>query len=185
LSIGFTQYGSNLGKVIEEYGRKGGKYSSELKPMLTVMKQMNTVNNQTYIKALKAAGTDPIMREVQDDMFVRLYLGPAVKWGEKEGFKEPLSYLVIADSFLHSGSILPKLRTSFGEVTPAHGGDERAWIGAYLNARHKWLANHSSRLLRNTIYRTHYYKDLLSSGDWLLTSYHLMAMNGTKPKEVV
>jgi len=184
LSIGFTQMGGNLGKVIEEYSRRMGVYTEKLKPMLSVMSRMDTVNNKGYINALKSAGDDPIMQQVQDVMFNRLYLDPAVKWGEKEGFKEPLSYLVIADSFLHSGSILSALRSKFSEKTPSNGGRERTWISNYLDVRHSWLGTHSSRLLRTTIYRTTYYKKLIENGDWILEDYHTVAMNGIKPLAV-
>jgi chitosanase len=184
LSIGFTQYGGNLSKVIEEYGRKNGEYSLELTPMLAVMRKMDTVSNSHYLKSLKEAGADPIMKETQDAMFDSLYLEPAIKWAEAEGFVEPLSMLIIADSFLHSGSMLLSLRSKFSEKTPKWGGLERAWIIGYLNARHKWLANHSSRLLRNTTYRTTYYKKLIVDGDWSLDTYHTLAMNGTKPLAV-
>jgi chitosanase len=184
LSIGFTQYGSNLGKVIEEYSHRAGKLASKLEPMLPVMKQANTVNSKTYISALKEAGSDPIMQRTQDDMFNKLYLKPAVDWGEKEGFKEPLSYLIIADSFLHSGSILSSLRSKFPEKTPANGGDERKWITSYLNARHSWLLGHSNSLLQKTVYRTKYYKELIAQGDWALDNYHTVAMNGVRPAAV-
>lgn len=50
---------------------------------------------------------------------------------------------------------------------------------------HEWLSTHSNKLLRNTIYRTTYYKSLLSGEDWMLERAHEIAMHGTKPLKIV
>lgn len=184
LSIGFTQYGGNLGKVLKAYGDAGGKLSEELAPFATKMSDPETVRNARLINLLKEAGSDPVMQRVQEEMFDRLYLDKAIIWGENEGFTLPLSFLIIADSFLHSGSILQSIRNKFPEKTPAHGGNEKIWITQYTNARHDWLANHSNQLLHNTIYRTKYYKVLIANDDWQLDTYYTVAMNGVKPLAV-
>jgi chitosanase len=178
LSVGFTQDGGNLGNVIEEYVKRGGKYG-ELGGYK--MSDASLSHNVAFRRLLKAAGGDPIMQEVQDELYVTLYIGPGIKWAETEGFVEPLSYLVICDSFLHSGSILTVLRNRFSEKTPKREGDEKKWILAYVEARQKWLINHSNKLLRNTIYRTRYYQELAKREDWQLMGYHKIAMNGIRP----
>lgn len=180
LSIGFTQYG-NLGKVLAAYAKEGGKYGAELGAYVSRMSNPATVNDRKLIETLKKAGADPVMQKTQEEMFDLLYLAKAIEWGEKEGFQLPLSFLVIADSFLHSGSILSTIRNKFAEKTPASGGVERDWIEQYVDARHTWLATHSNKLLHNTVYRTKYYKRLISDGDWTLEDYHNVAMNGVKP----
>jgi chitosanase len=129
----------------------------------------------------KAGKEDPIMGQVQEDMFEKLYMGPAIAWGEKEGFKEPFSYMIICDSFLHSGSIMGFLRERFEERTPNGGGREKVWTKDYLNERHDWLKGHSNSLVRTSSYRTKYYKELLAMEDWQLDAYHTIAMNGIKP----
>jgi chitosanase len=182
LSVGFTQYGGNLGKVIETYLKRGGKHE-ELRKYK--MSDNGLPRNADFKKSLKDAGADPVMQETQEELYVTLYIGPAIAWGEKEGFKEPLSYLVIADSFLHSGSILTSLRNKFAEKTPIWGGDEKKWIKEYVTARQNWLATHSNKLLNNTVYRTKYYKELIAMDDWGLEQTHTIAMNGMKPNLLV
>lgn len=180
LSIGFTQYG-NLGKVLQTYAEAGGKLGAELGAYVSRLKNPSTVNDKKLVNLLKQAGSDPVMQKTQEDMFDELYLLKAIEWGEGEGLTLPLSYLVIADSFLHSGSILSVIRSKFPERTPVHGGKEKVWIEQYVNARHNWLATHSNRILHNTVYRTKYYKQLIASGDWGLHDYHKVAMNGVLP----
>jgi chitosanase len=183
LSIGFTQYG-NLGRVLYEYVARGGLFAKDIKPFVDRMKESSTAYNQTLIGLLKAAGDDPIMQRVQEEMFAKLYLGPGISWAEGEGMVLPLSNMIVCDSYLHSGSILQFLRDRFAATTPKRGGDEKIWIKQYTEARHNWLAKHSNQLLRNTIYRTGYYKELIASHDWTLDKYHLVAMNGVKPLAV-
>lgn len=183
LSIGFTQLGGNLGKVIAEYKKRGGKFGDALSGYN--MQAASTTSSGMFRDLLKKAGLDdPIMAEVQEELFVSLYLDPTFKWAENEGFIMPLSYLVVADSFLHSGSILGFLRSQFAEKTPRNGGREEVWICDYTKARESWLANHSMKLLRNTTYRTKYYNKLIAVGDWDLDICHMLAMNGTKPLPV-
>jgi chitosanase len=182
LSVGFTQYGSNLGKVLKEYAKRGGRYHGLAD---YAMDDASLADNRDFKNLLKAAGSDPIMQEVQEDLYTSLYIGPALAWAETEGFTEPLSLLVIADSFLHSGSMLGFLRQRFVEKTPKAGGQERVWIASYTEVRHNWLANHSTKLLRNTVYRTKYYRQLIDLGDWPLEVHHNYAMNGIKPTQYV
>ena len=95
----------------------------------------------------------------------------------EHGFTLPMSMLVIYDSFIHSGSILPFLRKKFAEPVPAQGGDEKKWIGEYVKARHKWLAGHSKPILRKTIYRTNCYLGEIEGKNWHLTVLPIR-MNG-------
>jgi chitosanase len=183
LSVGFTQYGGNLGKVIDKYVSEGGIYAKELG--VYKMNNSGLSYNSTFKGLLKKAGADPTMQRIQEELYDRLYIGPAIAWGEGEGFTEPLSFLVICDSYLHSGSILTFLRNRFTEKTPKMGGNERVWISQYIDVREKWLATHSNRILRNTVYRTNYYRQLVNLGDWGLMEHHKIAMNGTKPMLLV
>lgn len=119
-----------------------------------------------FINALKEAGSELVMQQVQDKFFDEVYFNPAYRWFHTNGFTKPLSMLVIFDSFIHSGSILSFLRNRFKEVPPASGGDENKWIADYTNARYDWLANHSSALLRKTVYRPKCFKDAIAKDNW-------------------
>jgi chitosanase len=119
-----------------------------------------------------------MMMQAQEEMFDKLYLGPAFTWASKYGFALPLSYLVIADSFLHSGSMLDFLMNRFPEKKPSAGGDSKKWIAAYTNARKDWLANHSNRILRNTVYRCNCFLAQIDKNNWNLEETPVV-MHGT------
>ena len=130
-------------------------------------------------RSLKQAGKeDPMMMKTQEEMFDKLYLGPAFGWAAKYGFGLPLSYLVIADSFLHSGSMLDFLMNRFPEKKPAAGGDSKVWITAYTKTRKDWLTSHSNSLLRNTVYRCNCYLIQIDKNNWDLEETPVV-MHGT------
>ena len=106
------------------------------------------------------------MQLSQDLVFENKYWNPALKFFTDNGFTEPLSMLVIFDSYLHSGSILSFLRNRFSEKTPSKGGREQIWISKYIDARQEWLSNHSLQILRNTIYRTKTFKVQILNDNW-------------------
>jgi chitosanase len=67
----------------------------------------------------------------------------------------------------------------FSETTPNSGGNEIEWTTAYVNARHKWLSEHSREILRKTIYRTQCFKNEIARGNWMLGLSPITA-NGRK-----
>jgi chitosanase len=179
LSIGFTADGGNLRKVLERYVEADGSYSDRLVPYIALLKAGDPGTDPDFIRLLKEIGNkDPLMMSVQEEMFDKLYLGPAFSWASKNGFALPLSYLVIADSFLHSGSMLDFLMNRFAEKKPSDGGDERAWIRDYTETRKDWLANHSKQVLRNTVYRCNCYLAEIDIDNWSLEQTPIV-MHGT------
>jgi chitosanase len=180
LSIGFTEGGSNLKKVLQRYVELSGAFAAQFAPYLVSLGSgPSLADDSKFIGLLKQAGKeDPMMMKVQEEMFDKLYLGPAFVWAAKYGFALPLSYLVIADSFLHSGSMLDFLMSRFPEKKPVAGGDSKAWIAAYTKARKEWLAGHSNSLLRNTVYRCNCYLTQIDKKNWDLEETPVV-MHGT------
>jgi chitosanase len=178
LGIGFTEDGGNLLPVIERYVTKKGVFADQLANYLPHVGKGTLATDKKFHELLKQAGQrDPLMAEAQNEQFNKSYLDPAFDWFKKHGFDLPLSFLVIADSYLHSGGIRESLRNSFKEPAPAQGGNEKVWIRSYVDARHNWLANHSNKLLRNTVYRTQCFRTELARENWMLE--HLpVVMNG-------
>lgn len=164
-----TQDGGNLKKLLEMYIKDGGIYSEKFHPYLAKMGDGNLYKDIQFLNYLKtAAKEDPIMISAQDKIFDERYWKPAYAWFQANGFKTNLSMLVIYDSFVHSGSILDFLRKRFDEVPPIKGGDEKKWITQYTNTRKTWLANHSNRVLRNTVYRANCFLDQIQKNNWNL-----------------
>jgi chitosanase len=181
LSVGFTENG-NLKPLLESYLEKGSELENRLRPYLKGLghkDRPSLAGDKQFIGLLKEAGKDPKMHEAQIEGFHKYYMEPAFDWAEKYDFKENLSYLVIADSFLHSGSMLKFLMDDFPELKPSAGGDEKTWTTDYLKVRKSWLANHSNKILRNTIYRVNCYLEEVTKDNWDL-SLGSVVMHGTE-----
>lgn len=178
VSFGVTEYG-NLKKMIKDYCFKNGVYSKQLSAYVSDIGVKSLVNNSEFINLLKESASDPIMQEVQENAYEEMYINPAYGFCDKNGFKTNLSKLVVCDSYLQSGSILSLLRNMFAERPPINGGDERVWIESYCKSRRQWLANHSRKILNNTVYRMDFMLDRIKKGDWELTQSPFNA-NGVK-----
>ncbi len=163
-----TEYG-HLSELVSMYVAADGEFSKDLKPYVAKIGKTALVNDADFKRLLRSAGKDPVMQRTQDAFFDKAYFQPAMNWATEQGFIEALSALVIYDSFIHSGGILGFLRRSFPEAPPVEGGKERNWIEAYVDARHKWLANHSNAILRKTVYRTKCLRREIARDNWDLS----------------
>jgi len=173
-----TEYG-HLKELVQKYVDAGGTFSEDLRPFLGRIGNIPLTDNTDFKALLRnAAKQDQVMRDSQDEFFDEAYFAPAIKWADDRGFTLPLSALVIYDSFIHSGSILGVIRSKFAEKPPASGGDEKAWIKAYVNARHNWLANHPRKVVQGTVYRTKCFKNEIQRDNWDLSNVPINA-NGT------
>lgn len=164
-----TEFGV-LKKLVELYVSNNGQYANQLKPYLPkIGKQPSLCTDTVFKNLLKNAGqNDPVMKSTQDVFFDQLYYQPAYNWFTSMKFTLPLSLLVIYDSFIHSGTILPFLRQRFPESVPSNGGDEKKWIAQYVAVRHEWLEHNSRKILQNTTYRTTTFKKIIAKNDWSL-----------------
>lgn len=181
LSIGFTEGGGNLKVVLQRYIQEGGKLAEKFKPYMLLLGSRSVpskASDKEFIDMLKEAGKEEVMKKVQEECFDELYLEKAFIWAQSKAFVLPLSYLVIADSYLHSGSMLPFLMSKFEEKKPVDGGNEKIWIKDYLTTRKRWLATHSNKILNKTVYRAECYLIELEKGNWELGMGSIV-MNGT------
>lgn len=163
-----TEYGK-LGALVTRYAAAEGMYSSDLARYADRIGAVPLTDDLQFRSLLRTAGrTDPVMRAVQDAFFDEEYFDPAMDWATGQGLTLPLSALVVYDSFIHSGSILPIIRRLFPDPTPARGGTEHAWTTAYVKARHTWLSAHPRPIVRKTVYRTRCLHDQIVRGNWNL-----------------
>ena len=176
-----TEYG-NLAELVRRYIAIGGLFAAQLGTYLDAIGRTPFVDDERFKHLLRVAGkTDKRMRDAQDAFFDDVYFKPAMEWSRANGFVEALSALVIYDSFIHSGGVLNLLRRRFPEVPPVKGGDERAWVGAYVETRHHWLSTHSRVILRGTVYRTKCFQEQIRKGNWNLSQLPIRA-NGVNVK---
>jgi chitosanase len=173
VSFGVTEWG-NLKKLIQSYVKKGGPVK-ELEKYIPEIGKQSLVSNADFLDALKKACKDNVMALCQEEAYNEMYIDPAMAWCKKGGLELPLSKLVVADSFLHSGSILPFLRNKFSETLPSAGGQEKSWITAYTKTRKEWLATHTNKILNNTVYRPNLFLSLMDKNDWELNSKKIIA----------
>jgi len=170
-----TEYG-HLRELVARYIDAKGRWSQDLQPYLDRIGADPLVDDAAFKNLLRQAGRkDPLMREVQDRFFDEAYFQPAMRWAEQNGFTLPLSALVIYDSFIHSGSILWSIRQRFAASPPAKGGDEKAWVKQYVDARHEWLGSHANPIVRKTTYRTADFRREIAKGNWDLGQLPILA----------
>jgi chitosanase len=164
-----TEFG-NLRLLLQLYCNKGGGAEIPVfKPLLPLIGKLPSKwTNRNFVEALKRAGKERVMEIAQDEFFQTNYMDPAIQWCKVNKLVLPLSLLVIFDSFIHSGGIFAFLRNEFPEATPAKGGDEKKWVTTYVNARDKWLENHSRELLQHTDYRTDSFILAIREDNWNL-----------------
>jgi chitosanase len=170
-----TEYG-NLRELVQMYVDAGGRFSEDLREFVPLIGRTALVDNSRFKNLLGQAGAeDEVMRRTQDVFFDRRYFQPAMRWATENGFTRALSALVIYDSFIHSGSILPLLRSRFTELPPARGGDEQVWIRQYVDVRHEWLLNNHRPAVRASAYRTRDLAREIARGNWDLGLLPIMA----------
>jgi|SRR6267378_1375644 len=178
LSIGFTADGGNLLKVLERYIDQHGAFAIQMAPYIMALRNGDPGIEPNFVGLLKTAGRqDPLFGQVQLEAFDDIYLGPAFQWAKEHGFTLPLSFLVIADSFLHSGSVLVSIRNLFTEKVPKDGGNEKAWVSKYTAKRRNWLATSARTILHSTVYRCDCFTREILSNNWELLNEPI-AMNG-------
>jgi len=125
----------------------------------------------SLIALLKSLGSDTTMQTAQDFVFDQNYFQPAVNIANEIGLTTALGLLVIHDTCIHSGpGGVANIRSRFPEASPANGGDEKAWISAYIAARRNWLAGNKNTLVQKTVYRMDSLAALVKSGNWDLNT---------------
>jgi len=177
-----TEFG-HLKELIQRYYDSKDEdttISEHLVKFLPKIGIVSLANNTEFIHYLRLAGkTDPAMKRTQDQFFYDIYFRPAIDWCDSHGLFYALSALVVYDSYIHSGGMLPVIRRSFPAVPPVDGGDEKEFISQYVNARDHWLSHHRRKILHSTVYRTRCFLQLIRAGNWSLDELPILA-NGVK-----
>ena len=171
-----TDRAGSLDKIVDLYIQKGGKHAEELKqyvPRLSANESAKVDPRKPpawakyLVGVLSECGKDPLMQEAQDAVFDAGYWVPALGHVEAVGLKTALGHLVIYDTCIHSGpGGVANIRARFPEASPARGGDEKAWISAYIRARRAWLLSHPNPIVQKTVYRMDALEELVKKDCW-------------------
>ena len=171
-----TDRAGSLDKIVDLYIQRGGKHAEELKQYtarlsLNESAKVNPKNPPAWAKylvgVLKECGKDPVMQQAQDEVFDAGYWIPAVGHASSIGIKTALGHLIIYDTCIHSGpGGVAIIRGRFPEPAPARGGDERAWVNAYIAARRTWLLANPNPLVQKCTYRMDALAEISKSGNW-------------------
>ncbi len=171
-----TDRAGSLDKIVELYIHRKGKHAEELKQYVPQLAANETAkvdprNPPAWAKylvgVLKECGKDPVMQECQDEVFDSGYWVPALGHVVNVGLKTALGHLVIYDTCIHSGpGGVAIIRARFPEPSPAKGGDEKAWIKAYIKARRDWLLANKNPIVQKTVYRMDSLMELVNADNW-------------------
>lgn len=171
-----TDRAGSLDKIVDLYIQKGGQHAEELKqyvPRLSANESAKVDPRKPpawakyLVGVLSECGKDPIMQQAQDEVFDAGYWVPAVGHTSSLGIKTALGHLVIYDTCIHSGpGGIANIRSRFPEASPSKGGDEKAWVSAYITARRSWLASSANPIVQKTVYRMDALADLVKAGKW-------------------
>lgn len=119
----------------------------------------------TFRTLLREAGDDPVMHDVQDRFFDRVYWASGENSATRWSIFTTLGVAVVYDSTVHGS--WPRIRDL---TTQRHGNppatDEKDWIGFYVSERRNWLANHTNPVLHPTVYRMDEFSKLIHNQNW-------------------
>lgn len=173
-----TDRAGSLDKIVDLYIQKGGTHAKDLSQFtqrlaLNESAKVDPKNPPSWaahlVGILKVAGADPVMQECQDAVFDANYWMPAVGHASSLGLATALGHLAMYDTCIHSGpGGVAVIRSRFPEMPPAKGGDEKAWVQAYVNARRVWLLGNPNPIVQRTVYRMDALNEIIRSGNWEL-----------------
>jgi chitosanase len=169
LSYGRSQVtlaSGNLYHLMQTYcNTTGALLAAQLSNYLQRFRQPDlTLDTDMECRRLLAqAGSDSVMRAVQDSFFDLNYWTPAVTSAAAMGLSGALGASVVYDSHVQGAWNIVRDRTiaQFGD--PAAIG-ENNWINRYVSVRRAWLANNANPALHPTVYRMDSFLALIEQG---------------------
>lgn len=173
-----------VGRLLKAYSQAGGKYAAQL-AAFGDPKNPHVAKNPAFQKLLKQAGNDPIMQNAQREIFSKEYLRPALKFGREVGLKNPASYAVLFDSFIHYGKkrwLKRKIKRwvkRYGEV----GGLKRytQWMERQLRKRYSRTSGPQSIQVKYNTWRARFLQTQLMKNPQLSGTISMKAPQWRRP----
>ncbi|MEV8505830.1 chitosanase [Actinoplanes sp. NPDC051475] len=138
--VGFCSGTSDMLAVVTEYTRRmpGNKLAKYLPALRAVDGSASHAGlDPGFTAAWKAAAADPVFQKTQEDERDRMYFDPAVTLATSDGLRALGQFAYYDAAVMHGMSGLREIRAAAMRVakTPMQGGDETAWLNAFLDAR--------------------------------------------------
>jgi chitosanase len=144
--IGFCSGTGDMLRVVERYAKaRPGNALERFRPALRAVKgtDAHTGLGRPFTEAWRKAEDDAAFRRAQDTERDRSYFDPAVGQGKKDGLGA-LGQFIYYDAYVMHGAGDAEGNVGFrtmrrqaldAERSPAQGGDEAAYLDAFLDAR--------------------------------------------------
>jgi chitosanase len=163
-----TLASGNLYLLIKAYcGAAGAQFAAQLTRYLQPLMARDTTldTDMTFRDLLRQAGGDPVMRDVQDQFFDRVYWTPSETDATNSGVSSALGTNVVYDSHIQGAwRVIRDITNNKHGLASTFG--EQPWITAYVNERQNWLATNPNPLLHKTVYRMEAFTTLIDSDKW-------------------
>jgi len=151
--VGFCSGTGDMLQLVQSY--TATKPANPLAPYLSALKQVNgtelhTGLGDTFVAAWKLAALDPAFQQAQENLRDEVYFKPAVTMAKTDGLGALGQFAYYDAAVMHGpdawGGGLPDIRkTALASAkTPTQGGDEKAYLQAFLTARKVEMSKESA-----------------------------------------
>jgi chitosanase len=140
--VGFCSGTSDMLALVTEYTRRSP--GNKLARYLPALRAVDGSDSHAGLEpgfpaAWKAAAADPMFQKTQEDERDRMYFDPAVALAAADRVRALGQFAYYDAAVMHGQSGLRSIRADAMRTakTPKQGGDELAWLSAFLDARVK------------------------------------------------
>jgi chitosanase len=138
--VGFCSGTSDMLALVQEYTRR--KPANALARYLPALRAVDGSDSHagldpTFVKDWKTAAAAPVFQRAQSDERDRQYFAPALALARTDRVRTLGQFAYYDAAVMHGVSGLRAIRSTAlrSARTPAQGGDEAAWLEAFLDAR--------------------------------------------------
>ncbi|GIF10734.1 chitosanase [Actinoplanes teichomyceticus] len=138
--VGFCSGTGDMLDLVTDYTRR--KPSNRLARYLPALRAVDGTDSHRgldpgFVAAWRAAAKDPVFQAAQRDARDRMYFTPAVRLARADGLRALGQFAYYDAAVMHGVSGLRTIRERAvrARPTPAQGGDEIAYLGAFLDSR--------------------------------------------------
>jgi chitosanase len=138
--IGFCSGTGDMIELVREYAaRKPGNILEKYLPALAQVdgSDSHAGLDPNYPQDWRTAATDPVFQKAQEDERDRVYFNPSLALAKGDGLRALGQFAYYDAAVMHGPDGMRSVRSAALRVAvpPAQGGNETAWLDAFLDAR--------------------------------------------------